>query len=381
MPDIVKAPINPVYEILDTKKAQLARLLPPERRKDAAQFQQMVITCLLENPKLAQCDPVSVLLAAACCAKLGLSPGKGLGHAYILPFGGEAVFMAGYKGLVELAYLSGGVTMVITDVVYEGDDFDAATTSEGFTFHHKRKFKEFTNDKIIAVYSRAKLASGDWIQEIMHIKEVEAIRDKSPSARYKKGPWFDAQSFKAMCRKTVFIQLAKWIQTNPQLSLAIAEDNRGSSDEVMPRDTDTLDVLGVDAPVPHTLDEPIVEQSEVVEEPKKSIPRKPRTRRAAIPPNPTTPPVSPPVEEPTPVPDEVQEAVDAAPVHEPGVDAELKKESIMTLTGLAKRCHKLGMETNLEERHGPCDDWSLDQMSEMIEELRAKLPIASSGGI
>ena len=52
---------------------------------EAAQLVRDALTAVRTNPKLAECEPNSVLGSLMTCAQLGLRPGV-LGHAWLLPF-------------------------------------------------------------------------------------------------------------------------------------------------------------------------------------------------------------------------------------------------------------------------------------------------------
>ena len=58
------------------------------------------------SPLLAKADPRSILGAAIKAATLDLSIEPSLGHAYIVPYGNQAQFQIGWKGLLQLAQRS-----------------------------------------------------------------------------------------------------------------------------------------------------------------------------------------------------------------------------------------------------------------------------------
>ena len=63
-------------------------------------------------------------------AQLGMEPNTPLGQAYLIPFYNnkthcsECQFQLGYKGLIDLAYRSGEVSIIQAQVVYEHDSFN-----------------------------------------------------------------------------------------------------------------------------------------------------------------------------------------------------------------------------------------------------------------
>ncbi len=102
-------------------QSQFAKALPsvmtPER------FTRIVLTAIRNNQKLAQCDKGSFFAAVMSSAQLGLEPNTPLGQAYLIPYGNECQFQIGYKGLIDLAYRSGEVSIIQAQTVYEKDEF------------------------------------------------------------------------------------------------------------------------------------------------------------------------------------------------------------------------------------------------------------------
>ena len=106
-------------------KGEIAKALPsvitPER------FTRIVTTAISSNPKLAETTPESFLGAMMTAAQLGLEPNTPLGQAYLIPFRNhgklECQFQLGYKGLIDLAYRSGQVSIIQAHEVREGDEF------------------------------------------------------------------------------------------------------------------------------------------------------------------------------------------------------------------------------------------------------------------
>lgn len=60
---------------------------------------RIVKTEIRKNPKLAECDDISIMQAATQASQLGLGPNQ---H-YIIPCGGNAQLQISCKGMTELA--------------------------------------------------------------------------------------------------------------------------------------------------------------------------------------------------------------------------------------------------------------------------------------
>ena len=72
---------------------------------------------------LAKCSPLSILGAVMEASRLGLEVGGALGQAYLVPYGKEATFIVGYRGLIALALRSQAVTSIVAHPVHERDVF------------------------------------------------------------------------------------------------------------------------------------------------------------------------------------------------------------------------------------------------------------------
>lgn len=102
-------------------------ILPPGI--SASKIVHLACIATMKNPKLLQCTRDSMILALTASAAFALDPSGTLGHSWIVPFFNnklkvmEAVFLPGWKGLVQLTFRSGRVESVMPDAVYEQDEF------------------------------------------------------------------------------------------------------------------------------------------------------------------------------------------------------------------------------------------------------------------
>lgn len=127
-------PSSPVRAALERQQAQLAAALPKTFPGGAERFARIVLTAVNRDPKLLQCDVRTVLGAAMQCAQLGLTPNL-LGEAWIIPYGAEATFQVGYKGLVKLAGQAG--VRVVARAVHERDEFSFGYGLDGDQLTHR----------------------------------------------------------------------------------------------------------------------------------------------------------------------------------------------------------------------------------------------------
>ena len=212
---------------IERMEQQFALAMP--RGMEAGQLVRDAITCLKQNPKLAQCDKMSVLGSLMTCAQLGLRPGV-LGHAWLLPFwdskqrGFSAQLVVGYQGLVELAHRSGKISSLIARTVYSNDIFDVDYGLED-KLVHKPNLKGRRGD-MIAFYAIAKFTTGGHAFLVMTYEEMIEYRQANAKAKTKEGkvfgPWVD--NFEGMAHKTCVRQLSKWMPKSTDFARAIEVD-------------------------------------------------------------------------------------------------------------------------------------------------------------
>lgn len=166
------------------------------------------------NPKLFECEPMTLVGAIVNCAALGVEPNL-IGHAYILPFWNgktkrmEAQFQLGFKGAIDLARRSGELKQLYAHEVYEGDDFHY---SYGLNkdLHHIPNGED-DPDKVTHFYAVYHLKDGGSDFVVMSRNQVEKHRDRFTKSKDKTGnvfgPWKD--HFIEMSRKTVILKLLK----------------------------------------------------------------------------------------------------------------------------------------------------------------------------
>lgn len=201
----------------EIKKA-LPSVLTPER------FTRMVLSAISTTPKLAECTPQSFLGAMMTAAQLGVEPNTALGQAYIIPyFNGkqkcmEAQFQLGYKGLIDLAYRSGEVSIIQAQVVYENDEFEYELGLDP-----KLKHVPATKDRgnAIAYYAVFKTKDGGYGFEVMSIDDVTAHAKKYSKA-YANSPW--QSNFDEMAKKTVLKRVLKYAPLKSDFVRGITQD-------------------------------------------------------------------------------------------------------------------------------------------------------------
>lgn len=151
---------------------------------------------------LQKCDPRAVAMECLKAASLKLPIEKGLGFAYVVPYGNRPTFVIGYKGWIQLAQRSGQYVAINADAIYEGEDIKQDRISGRFELTGTP-----TSDKAIGYFAYFKLVNGFEKMLYMSKEEVLAYARKYSKA-YSSGPW--QTEFDKMAKKTVLRQILKF---------------------------------------------------------------------------------------------------------------------------------------------------------------------------
>lgn len=209
-----------IKEYIVSMKGAISRALPavmtPER------FTRIAVSAVSNNPNLAKCTPQSFVGAMMTAAQLGLEPNTPLGQAYLIPYRNhgqlECQFQLGYKGMIDLAYRSGQVSIIQAHTVHENDKFEYALGLEPKLEHVPAK-----GDRGDPVYYYAvfRTKDGGYGFAVMSREEVAAHAAKY-SKSYGNGPW--KTNFDEMAKKTVLKRALKYAPLKSEFTKAIASD-------------------------------------------------------------------------------------------------------------------------------------------------------------
>ena len=226
----------------EIKKA-LPSVITPER------FTRIVLSALSTNPKLADTTPQSFLGAMMTAAQLGVEPNTPLGQAYLIPYRNKGVmecqFQLGYKGLIDLAYRSGEISIIQAQMVYSEDSF-----TYSFGLEPTLKHIPATGDRgePVHVYAMFKTKKGGYGFEVMSIEEIRIFAQKYSKA-YDNGPW--QTNFEEMAKKTVLKRVLKYAPLKTEFLRGLAQDEtikqEISDDMYMVQPTMVEDVIPVDS--------------------------------------------------------------------------------------------------------------------------------------
>jgi recombination protein RecT len=209
----------------------------------AERMMRIVMTAILRNPTLAQCEPQSFFGALLTALQLGLEVNSPLGQAYLIPrkrktkdggFYWECNFQMGYQGSLDLCYRaedSKGEPIYKTidaKVVYEGDYFE-------FRYGSARQLTHIPNGQENAkpthVWALYELTTGGgrfevwtWREAMAHGKEFSDSWDEN--AKWK-SPWLSSEtSQEEMAKKSVLKALLKYAPKSVEVAHAFGSDER-----------------------------------------------------------------------------------------------------------------------------------------------------------
>lgn len=202
--------------------------------KKATGFMSSIISATKASPKLAQCEPDSIISSAVIAAILDLPIQSNLGFAHIVPYGNKATFQMGWKGFVQLAIRTGQYRNINATVVYEGElSYHNRITGE-VTINADKKI----SSKIIGYVAYFSLVSG--FEKYLYMTTEQC---KAHGAKYSKsfssGNW--QSDFDGMALKTVIKQLlSKYGILSVDMQMAV------TADQSVIKNAETMDVDYVD---------------------------------------------------------------------------------------------------------------------------------------
>lgn len=200
--------------------------------KDGQRFITAIVSAVTVNPALSECSNASILSAALLGESLKLSPSPQLGHYYMLPFddkkkGMVAVFVLGYKGMIQLAIRSGQYKKINVLAIKEGElDFFDPLNEDIKVSLMIDKWDEREAAETIGYYAMFELNNGFRKSIYWSKAQMEKHAEKySPSYRAKKGYTFWEKDFDAMAYKTMLRQLiGKWGIMSIEMQRAFDDD-------------------------------------------------------------------------------------------------------------------------------------------------------------
>lgn len=224
---------DPVASLIERLKPQMALALP--KHLNPERMGRIMLTELRRVPKLAECGKDSLLGALMMCSQLGLEPGNGLGHAYLLPFdrrakvggqwqtvGTDCQLIIGYRGMIDLARRSGQIVSLAARSVHKNDHFVYRLGLDETIEHIPA---EGERGELTHVYAVARLKDGGVQFEVMSRHDVEKVRLQSKAKD--NGPW--QTHFDEMAKKTAIRRLFKYLPVSIEMQRAVTLDEQADA--------------------------------------------------------------------------------------------------------------------------------------------------------
>ena len=275
---------NSLPDLIMRSKPQFALAIggstPAQRQERAERFTRICLTAMRQTPKLAQCEPASILGAMMTCAQLNLEPNTPQGLAYLIPYNRECQFQVGYKGLMQLMYRSGAIASFNADVVYRQEveqglfEYESGISPR---ISHKidllnPEARTGKPEDVIAAYAAVVLKTGEPIVRLvtkMEIDQARALnRGNSPA-------WRD--HYAAMAIKTAIKRLSAWLPVTKVADAFAAEEATATAAEAVveqekkPTPAATVDAINAmlaeeEKPAVKKAEEPAKEEPAAVEQ-------------------------------------------------------------------------------------------------------------------
>lgn len=212
-----------ITQLMTRSRDQFAKALP--KHLSVERVLRVAMTELRNNQKLQQCTPISFLSSVMKCAQLGLEPGSGQGHAYLIPYKTECTMQIGYRGMIDIARRSGEIVSINARPVYANDKFDY---SYGLCERLEHVPARENAGDLRYVYAVAALKGGGHQFEVMSVEQVNNIRNRSEGYKSaihwgKSHPWIT--DYVEMARKTAVRRLYKYLPTSIEMRQAFEADD------------------------------------------------------------------------------------------------------------------------------------------------------------
>lgn len=226
-------------DIYDTRDAFAAVLTDPSINFEReAGFAIQVLQGNEYSLKAAMSDRQAVINAVTNIAAIGISLNPAKKQAYLVPRKGKICLDISYMGLMDLAMATGSVKWAKASVVHEADNF----ALNGFDGPPAHQYNPFSKDRgpVVGVYVVVKTADGDYLTDCMSKDDVDAIMNRSESAKSgKSSPW--KTDYGEMAKKTVVKRAYKYWPKTERLEQAIHHLNTDAGEGISFSSTPTAD--------------------------------------------------------------------------------------------------------------------------------------------
>jgi len=213
---------HPTIVRIQAKADEFAKAMPSVMTKD--RFMRIAIGAIRKNPKLLECDPLSLMGSLLVAAQLGFEVNTPLGHFFLIPRWNkntnkmEADGQIGYKGWFDLVARSGRFVSMTAEPVHENDHFIYRLGDEPL-IEHAPVLKD--RGRAYAYYVSVRVKDGGIFRKVLTRDDVERYRRRSQSPN--SPAWLN--DFDAMALKTTFLRIVPWLPKSTEMQQAEAFEN------------------------------------------------------------------------------------------------------------------------------------------------------------
>lgn len=238
-PEQKELAITKVTKYLDSEivKARFADVIGD---RNVGSYIASVMITVKDSEALLKCSPASIYTSALRAASLRLSVDPATGQAYLVPFGGNATLVVGYKGLYDMAVRTGKYRYINVGPIYEGMTVEENPITGFHSISGQRN-----GDKIIGWIGAFEMnpargqTTGFGKTLYMTVAEIHAhAKEYSKGYDNPKGTW--KKETKKMERKTVLrLLIRKWGYIDPADAEVL---NETEDEQVVAASTDIYDI-------------------------------------------------------------------------------------------------------------------------------------------
>ncbi|MFX0132146.1 MAG: recombinase RecT [Candidatus Hodarchaeota archaeon] len=214
-------------------------------QEDVKRFCRSVINQIQTNQSLIEkASPDSILLAAMEGARLKLEIGT---HFHIVPYKGQAKFMADWRGLLELIRRAKEIENADCQIIYVNDKWDITLGDSPSLHHIITTLDQEERGEFCAAYAIIWLKNSTKpLIEVMTKTQIDKIKEFALSKKKDKSdsPW--QSHYEEMARKTVIRRLAKRAPSSIEKNISHAFTHE---DEMYDYDLSKEDMRNVTTPI------------------------------------------------------------------------------------------------------------------------------------
>lgn len=171
------------------REEKIGLMLPNNLTKASGYVKKLAFECDLmvkNNPALAKCDPMTVMMGVVQAASKGLSFTEG--DAFLVPYKNHAVFILSARGIATVLYRTGLVSKVKWGTVFENDHFEySESVGEKEFITHKKALKN--RGSLVCAYAGVDMKDGSSHVYVMDYDELMKIQNASPGGSDKRSPY------------------------------------------------------------------------------------------------------------------------------------------------------------------------------------------------